>query len=90
LGLNGPVEEGGSLWCDAYLRVPDYFAGAISAWNIEKNSLVSDSTKYNQVLVEAVADKPNVHIIRLNADWHDDELALSASRVEVSRRRQSS
>jgi hypothetical protein len=84
LGLNGAVEEGRSLWCDAHLRVPDYFAGTISAWNIEQHSLVSEAPKYTQVLMEAVADQRNVHIMRLTFDWKNDRLGVSASRVMVS------
>jgi len=85
LGLNGPVPEDKEPWCDADLRVPDYFAGALSAWNIEQNGLVADIPKYRQVMLEAVVDCPNVQILRLNFDWQDSNLRVSVSRVELSR-----
>lgn len=86
LGLNGPVPEGDPLWCDAHMRVPDYFAGALSAWNIEQNILVSDIPKYRQMLLEAVVDQPNLQILRLNFDWPTEGLIVSASRIMISRR----
>jgi hypothetical protein len=41
LGVNAPVEPGGALWCDAFLRVPDYLAGTVSAWNIDEDRIPS-------------------------------------------------
>jgi hypothetical protein len=84
LGINGPVEAGGTLWSDAFLRVPDHFAGAISAWNIEQNSLSSTAPKYLRVMMDSVADKVNVHILRLKFDWQDEKLFVASSRVAVS------
>lgn len=86
LGLNGPVNDGNPLWCDAHLRAPDYFAGAISAWNIEQNTLLPKASKYYQILTKAVANQPNVYLIRLDFDWDGDRLAVSSSRVKVTRR----
>jgi hypothetical protein len=85
LGVNGVAAEGNSLWCDDFLRVPDYFAGAVSAWHIEQNALSSDLPKYSQVLLEAVADKPNVHIIKLNIELQGEQLNVLASRVVLNR-----
>lgn len=85
LGVNGVAAEGNSLWCDDFLRVPDYFAGAVSAWHIEHNALSSDLPKYSQVLLASVADKPNVHIIKLNLELHGEQLNVLASRVVLNR-----
>ena len=85
LGVNGMVAEGNSLWCDDFLRVPDYFAGAVSAWHIDHNALSSDLPKYSQVLLEAVADKPNVHLIKLNVELQGEQLNVRSSRVVLTR-----
>jgi hypothetical protein len=66
--------------------VPDHFAGAVSAWDIEQHLLVSDAPKYSQVLLEGIADRPNVCIVRMNFDWQSDQLAVSASHVTISRK----
>jgi hypothetical protein len=58
---------------------------ALSAWKIDQNALVSDAPKYKQVFMKAVVNQPNAHVIPLNFDWKDDQLAVSASRVTVSR-----
>ena len=85
LGINGSVEEGGSLWCDSFLRIPDYCAGAISAWSIDQNKLPSEPQKYLQVLSEGIAGQSNIHLIRLNFEWQNERLEVSSSRVLVSR-----
>ena len=85
LGINGAVAGGNPLWCDDFLRVPDYFAGAVSAWHIEQSALSSDLSKYSQVLLEAVADKPNVHIIKLNIELQGEQLNVRSSCVVLTR-----
>jgi len=71
LGLNGPVEEGRSLWCEANLRVPDHFAGMVLAWDIVKNALRAIPLEYAQVLYHAICDRPNVCLVQLHFDWQD-------------------
>lgn len=85
LGVNAPSENGSALWCDLLLRIPDHFAGTISAWDVEANTLASPLPKYEQILLEAVADKPSVQLLRLHATSAGESLIISCSRILCSR-----
>lgn len=85
LALSGPAGPGARLWCDAQLRIPDHFAGVVSAWDLGTNEIPATSAKYMPVLTEVIADQPNVHLVRLIPSWREESLYLQASRVAVSR-----
>lgn len=80
-----PAAPGSKLWCDAQLRVPDHFAGVVSAWDLGANQIPVASGKYMPVLTEVIADRPNVHLVKLIPAWQEEILQLQASRVVVSR-----
>jgi hypothetical protein len=85
LGVNAPVEPGGSLWCDAFLRVPDHFAGTVSAWNIEQNT-IAGALKYQQVLRDGIASHPNVHVMRVLFKCENDLISAFSQSLAVTRR----
>jgi hypothetical protein len=82
LGMNAPVPEGGVLWCDTFLRIPDYFAGTIAAWDYQKNTV--QAPKHLQVLTSGIASKPNVHIVRIDFRCTNDQISAASARVVVS------
>jgi hypothetical protein len=85
LGVNGPVEEGGSLWCDPLLRIPDYLAGMVSAWNFEQGS-IPDVRKYRQVLTDGIASNPNVQLLRLILKCENDMISAYSQSIAVTRK----
>ncbi|PTB24489.1 hypothetical protein C9I56_33540 [Paraburkholderia caribensis] len=85
LAVSAPVEQGSAPWCDAQLRIPDHFAGVVSAWDLGTNQLPATAAKYLPVLTEAVADRSNVHLIKVTSSWKGENLHLDASRVVVSK-----
>jgi hypothetical protein len=85
LGVNAPVAEGHPLWCDPFLRVPDYFAGLVSAWNIDQNTVPLNPAKYRQVRDEGIANHPNVHVLRVLFKCENDLISAFSQSVAVTR-----
>jgi hypothetical protein len=85
LGVNAPVEPGGSLWCDAFLRVPDYLAGTVSAWNIDQDRIPS-ALKYRQILRDGIADHSNVQLIRVAFKHENDLISALSQSLAVTRK----
>ena len=86
LGVNATVAEGGAFWCDSFLRVSDYFAGLVSAWNIDQNTVPSPPAKYLQVLTQGIAGHPNVRVLRLIFSVENDLLSVFSQSIAVTRR----
>ena len=85
LGVNGSVEEGGTLWCDPILRVPEYVAGTVSAWNVEQNT-IPEARKYRQLLTEGIASNPNVQLLRLIFKCEGDLISACSQSIAVIRK----
>jgi hypothetical protein len=85
LGVNGPVEEGGTLWYDPILRVPDHIAGTVSAWNFEHNTL-PEARKYRQVSMEGIVSNPNVQLLRLTLKCENDLISAYSQSIVVTRK----
>jgi hypothetical protein len=85
LGVNGPVEEGGTLWCDSLLRVADHIAGMVSAWDFEQDRM-PEARKYSQVLVGGVANNPNIQLLRLILKCESDMMSAVSQSIAVIRR----
>jgi hypothetical protein len=85
LGVNAPTEEGGALWCDSLLRVPDHLAGTVSAWNFDQDT-IPEAQKYRQVLVEGVASNPNVQLLRFVLKCENDLISAYSQSIAVTRR----
>ena len=84
LGVNAPVAEGTTLWCDPFIRVPDYFAGLVSAWNIDQGTIPATPAKYRQVLTDGIASHPNVHVMHLVFKCENDLISAFSSRYRCN------
>jgi hypothetical protein len=69
------------MWYDEFIRVADYFAGTLAAWDPTANLVPGNSGKYVQMLREVIADAVNLAVLRLCLD----DAGLQASRVAVTR-----
>jgi hypothetical protein len=85
LGVNGPIEEGGTLWCDSFLRVPDYLAGTLSAWNLGENT-IPEARKYRQVGSDGIASNPNVQVLRLILKCENNLISAFSQPFAVTRK----
>jgi hypothetical protein len=85
LGVNA-LSQGGEFWSDPFLRVPDHFAGPLSAYLIEENAIPSKPAKYRQVLEHGIASRPNVHVMRLLLKHQADLIAAEIQRVDIIRK----
>ena len=86
LGWSGPVSNAtgdGTSWSDFLTRVPDYFAGTLSAIDLSTGSLAVDSQKYQQVLEGAVAGRESVSIVRLNLGIEGDRNIVRADVMQL-------
>ena len=86
LGVNAQTEPAAPLWSDPFTRVPDHFAGAISAWDLESNTLTESSPKYLEVIDNGIASRPNVCLIRLAFESVNESIAVSAAKIQVFRK----
>lgn len=68
-------------WYDELVRVPDFLAGPLAAWNF-KDNLVTGRQKYVDILKHAVADNPYVIALLLV----ETKEGIGVSRVAVSRK----
>jgi hypothetical protein len=85
LGVNAPTEEGGTLWCDSLLRVPDHLAGMVSAWDFDQNT-IPEARKYQQVLTGGIASNSNVQLLRLVLKCENDHISAYSQSVAVTRK----
>ncbi|NTW73205.1 MAG: hypothetical protein HGA49_13330 [Eubacteriaceae bacterium] len=61
LGINEVVR--GGLWCDEILRIPDYLAGTISAFDLTSLTII-EQKKYIDILKELIAGNRYIKLIR--------------------------
>ena len=59
-------EPGSDQWFDEVIRIPDYIAGTIAAWNIKDNKIIADHPKFMQVLERVIADNRNIPIVQID------------------------
>lgn len=85
LGVNAPTEEGGTLWCDSLLRVPDHLAGMVSAWDFDQNT-IPEARKYRQVLTGGIVSNSNVQLLRLVLKCENDHISAFSQLVAVTRK----
>lgn len=53
------------MWYDEFVRIPDYFAGILAAWNLDQNVVPGDREKYRKLSRELIADSQNTAIFRV-------------------------
>lgn len=85
LGVNAPSHSG-EFWSDPFLRVPDHFAGLLSAWGFEQDTIPAKPAKYRQVLEGGIASHPNVHVMRLFFRHQNDLISAQVQGLEITRR----
>jgi len=85
-----PDQQSGPTWLDELIRLPDYFAGTIAAWNAPANEL-SDQPKsllFVQMLEHVFANAPNSVILKLDIGgaglcWRRLEIRLNDGHTRV-------
>jgi hypothetical protein len=61
IGLPEPdVSKPNQSWYDELVRIPDFLAGPLAAWNFRQN-LMPGKQKYVDILKGAIADNPYVY-----------------------------
>lgn len=68
------------MWYDEFIRLPDYIAGILSAWNLATNQLPGDKEKYLRLAEDVIADARNMAIIKIR--WDD---GVQCSRIVFDR-----
>jgi|GEM_PF-3343829 len=63
--IGSAVDEGAKrkLWFDALIRLPDFIAGTVASWNMEKN--LTSREKHARVLEQVVADNLHCNLIKV-------------------------
>lgn len=59
-----PAHE--AMWYDEFVRIPDYFAGILAAWDLDQNLVPGDREKYKKLSRELIADAHNTAIFRVS------------------------
>jgi hypothetical protein len=54
-----------AMWYDDLVRIPDYFAGILAAWNFKENTIPADKAKYVELAQKVIADATNLAVIHL-------------------------
>ena len=68
------------MWFDEFVRLPDYIAGVLAAWNLTTNELPGNKDKYVTLVEDVIADARNMAVLKVR--WGD---CVQCSRV-ISRR----
>ncbi|MHB9100122.1 MAG: hypothetical protein ACYC2E_01190 [Sulfuricella sp.] len=63
-----PDAEKNAMWFDEYVRLPDYIAGILAAWNFTTNELPGDKGKYLKLAEDVVADARNMAVLNVRYD----------------------
>lgn len=61
-------DEVNSMWFDEFVRLPDYMAGILSAWDLENNKLPDDKPKFIQLAEEVLSKASNIAVIKIRYD----------------------
>lgn len=72
-------KQGGEAWFDSLVRLPDYLAGVVAGWDVDRNSINGD--KRAEVFMENIVDAKNIIVLRLVYDGK-----LHVERIVANRR----
>jgi hypothetical protein len=64
----GVPNEEKKMWFDEFVRVSDYIAGLLAAWNFASNEIPAASDKYIRLATDVFADSRNISVIRIDFD----------------------
>jgi hypothetical protein len=67
-----PTPDAGhdAMWFDEFIRLPDYIAGILSAWNLQTNEIPGDKDKYRVMAQEFAATAENVMVFNIRYASH--------------------
>lgn len=74
IGIPNPDDKVSAMWFDEFVRLPDYIAGILSAWDLENNKLPGDRSKFIQLAEGVLAKASNIAVIKVR---YDDIIACS-------------
>lgn len=77
-----PDPEAGSnpMWFDEFIRLPDYIAGILAAWNLDTNEIPVDKEKYGTLARTLMPDAKNMALFRIR---HEQQ-GLAIARIVFS------
>ena len=85
-----PAVASGPMWFDEMIRLPDYYAGTVAAWDAPSNSLPPNpkSILFVQMLEHVLADAKNGVVLRLDIggdglQWRRIAVRLIENHVKV-------
>jgi hypothetical protein len=82
LGIFTQTNE--KLWCDPYIRIPDYVAGAAAAWDPPHDAELDDKIK--ELIVETFPNNRYLHLVRLAFHADPDRFFIEVGRIAVSKK----
>ncbi len=56
------------MWFDHLIRGPDWFAGVVAAWDLERNLIPLDHAKYRTMVEQVMCDAANFVLVRMRFD----------------------
>lgn len=68
--IAGPTPGAGkdAMWYDELVRLPDYVAGILSAWNFETNEIPAERDKYRVMAQDFAAFAQNIMVFKVRYD----------------------
>jgi len=84
IGIPDATDTTNGLWFDPLIRIPDYIAGAVAAYDLETNQVDGKNPKFLQIIEEVIADTYTIKLIRLVCN----DTELYASRIGISKTKQ--
>jgi hypothetical protein len=78
------VQENDDLWCDSYIRLADYVAGAASAWDPPVHDVVP--TKIASLIKGAFADNRYLFVFRIAFHAVDNQCQCEIRHVAIRSR----
>ena len=79
-----PTPDAGkdAMWFDELIRLPDYVAGILAAWNFETNEIPGDKDKYRVMAQEFSASAENIMVFKVRYDTEFQSSRLVFGRHE--------
>lgn len=65
IALPTPNAGKDAMWFDEFIRLPDYIAGILAAWNLKSNLIPGENDKYSTLATEVIADSKNTAVFLL-------------------------
>jgi hypothetical protein len=68
VALPRPDSAENAMWFDELIRLPDYVAGILAAWNLARNEIPSEKAKYMVMAQQFVASAENIMVFKVLYD----------------------